>query len=73
MVFSTYAIVIVFFLLSKQDHHHIQEPFLCAMDSRAVNHVLSHPYDYHKPEVARYNLSQIVGAGDYAVSVVYLK
>jgi hypothetical protein len=43
------------------------------MDSRAVNHVLSHPYDYHKPEIARYNLSQIVGAGDYAVSVVYLK
>jgi len=37
-------------------------PKLCTIDPRAVNHILSHPYDYYKPEMARYRLS-ILGEG----------
>lgn len=58
------------FPLSEQDLQCIQEPLLCTMDSRAINHVLSHPYNYQKPEVARYLLSGIVGGGGYAVFVI---
>jgi cytochrome P450 len=36
---------------------------LCTMDTRAINHVLTHSYDYQKPEHVRYNLSQILGHG----------
>ncbi|KIM82588.1 hypothetical protein PILCRDRAFT_467407 [Piloderma croceum F 1598] len=38
-------------------------PFLCTMDSRALNHIFSHPYDYHRPEIARSRLAPILGKG----------
>lgn len=40
------------------------------MDSRALNHVLSHPYDYHRPEMARSRLAPVLGEGRYTVLVV---
>jgi len=36
---------------------------LCTMDTRALNHILTHSYDYQKPEQVRYNLSRIMGEG----------
>jgi cytochrome P450 len=36
---------------------------LCTMDTRAINHILTHSYDYQKPEQVRYSLSQILGHG----------
>ncbi|KAG6809785.1 hypothetical protein H0H92_014734, partial [Tricholoma furcatifolium] len=36
---------------------------LFTMDTKAMNHVLMNTNIYRKPEIARYNLSRIVGAG----------
>ncbi|KAG6374890.1 cytochrome P450 [Boletus reticuloceps] len=36
---------------------------LFTMDTRAINHVLTHSSDYEKPSQVRYNLSQILGEG----------
>ncbi|KAG9318254.1 cytochrome P450 [Chiua virens] len=36
---------------------------LFTMDTRAINHVLTHSSDYQKPSQVRYNLSQILGEG----------
>ncbi|KAJ4473128.1 cytochrome P450 [Lentinula aciculospora] len=36
---------------------------LFTMDTKALNHILMNHYIYQKPEVARYNLSQILGEG----------
>ncbi|KAK7051784.1 cytochrome P450 [Favolaschia claudopus] len=36
---------------------------LYTQDTKAINHVLMHPYTYQKPESTRYNLSRIVGPG----------
>ena len=33
------------------------------MDTRAINHVLTHSSDYQKPSQVRYNLSQLFGEG----------
>ena len=33
------------------------------MDTRAINHVLTHSNDYQKPAQIRYTLSQILGEG----------
>jgi hypothetical protein len=35
------------------------------MDTRALNHVLTHSDDYQKPSQVRYNLSRILGEGPY--------
>ncbi|KAI0736247.1 cytochrome P450 [Fomitopsis betulina] len=40
-----------------------QQPRLYTVDTRALNHVLSHSNDYQKPSLARYNLGQVVGEG----------
>jgi len=48
----------------------IQDPNLCTVDPKAVNHILSHPYDYHKPEQARYNLSRVIGEGGSVVFAI---
>jgi hypothetical protein len=37
------------------------------MDPRAIDHVLSHPYDYYKPEVTRYRLSLALGEGIFVL------
>ncbi|KAF8554640.1 cytochrome P450 [Imleria badia] len=36
---------------------------LFTMDTRAINHVLTHSIDYQKPSQVRYNLSQVLGEG----------
>jgi len=36
---------------------------LYTVDTRAINHILSHSYDFPKPAIARYELGQIVGEG----------
>ncbi|CCM04147.1 uncharacterized protein FIBRA_06309 [Fibroporia radiculosa] len=36
---------------------------LYTLDTRAVGHILSHSYDYPKPEMSRFTLSQVLGAG----------
>ncbi|KAF9239085.1 cytochrome P450 [Melanogaster broomeanus] len=36
---------------------------LFTMDTRAINHVLTHSTDYQKPSQVRYSLSQILGEG----------
>ncbi|KIK68810.1 hypothetical protein GYMLUDRAFT_36303 [Collybiopsis luxurians FD-317 M1] len=36
---------------------------LFTMDTKALNHVLMNHYIYQKPEIARYNLSQLLGEG----------
>ncbi|EGO00976.1 hypothetical protein SERLA73DRAFT_178985 [Serpula lacrymans var. lacrymans S7.3] len=36
---------------------------LFTMDTRALNHVLTHSLDYQKPEQVRYNLSRVLGEG----------
>ncbi|KAN0097938.1 Cytochrome P450 [Tylopilus felleus] len=36
---------------------------LFTMDTRAINHVLTHSNDYQKPAQVRYNLSKILGEG----------
>lgn len=33
------------------------------MDTRALNHILTHSAEYQKPEGARNNLAQILGKG----------
>ncbi|EED78580.1 predicted protein [Postia placenta Mad-698-R] len=33
------------------------------IDMRAMNHILTHSYDFPKPPLARWSLSQILGAG----------
>jgi hypothetical protein len=33
------------------------------MDTRALNHVLTHSSDYQKPPQLRYNLARILGEG----------
>lgn len=33
------------------------------MDTRAINHVLTHSLDYQKPEAVRQELAQLLGAG----------
>jgi hypothetical protein len=35
------------------------------MDTRALNHVLTHSSDYQKPPQVRYNLARILGEGAY--------
>lgn len=35
------------------------------MDTRALNHVLTHSSDYQKPPQVRYNLARILGEGVY--------
>ena len=46
--------------------------FICAiqpaqsrrmLDSKGINHILTHSHDYPKPEVASFHLSQILGKG----------
>ena len=34
------------------------------LDSKALSHVLSHSYDWQKPEEVRTSLSQILGEGN---------
>lgn len=41
----------------------VQVPHLFTMDTRALNHVLSHSEYYLKPELARVHLSQNLGEG----------
>ncbi|OBZ66502.1 hypothetical protein A0H81_13684 [Grifola frondosa] len=36
---------------------------LCTMDTRALNHILTHSNEYQKPEQARGNLARILGKG----------
>ncbi|KIJ62084.1 hypothetical protein HYDPIDRAFT_114926 [Hydnomerulius pinastri MD-312] len=36
---------------------------LFTLDTRAINHVLTHSSDYQKPSQVRYNLSQVLGEG----------
>ncbi|TFY55501.1 hypothetical protein EVJ58_g8212 [Rhodofomes roseus] len=36
---------------------------LYTLDTRALNHVLSHSIDYQKPSLARFNLGEILGEG----------
>ncbi|KAH9930922.1 cytochrome P450 [Fomitopsis serialis] len=36
---------------------------LLMLDTKAVNHVLTHSHDYPKPEIARFNLGLILGKG----------
>ena len=33
------------------------------MDTRAINHILTHTNDYQKPSQVRYALSQVLGEG----------
>lgn len=33
------------------------------MDTRALNHILTHSADYQKPRGARYALTRLLGAG----------
>ncbi|KAF9234848.1 cytochrome P450 [Melanogaster broomeanus] len=40
---------------------------LFTMDSRAINHVLTHSTDYQKPSPMRYTLTQILGEGVFVV------
>lgn len=40
-----------------------QSDRLFTMDTRALNHVLTHSSDYQKPSQVRYNLSRILGEG----------
>lgn len=37
------------------------------MDTKALNHVLSHPVEYEKPPLARKNLSSLLGQGEHSV------
>ncbi|KAF9236872.1 cytochrome P450 [Melanogaster broomeanus] len=37
--------------------------WLFTMDTRAINHVLIHSTDYHKPSLVKYTLSGVVGEG----------
>jgi hypothetical protein len=39
------------------------------MDTRAINHILTHNYDYQKPEQTRYPLSEILGDGTSLVEI----
>jgi cytochrome P450 len=36
---------------------------ICTMDTRAINYILTHNYEYQKPEHLRYSLAQILGHG----------
>ncbi|PCH37082.1 cytochrome P450 [Wolfiporia cocos MD-104 SS10] len=36
---------------------------LYTMDTRALNHILSHSNDYQKPAIARFSLSEVLGEG----------
>jgi len=35
------------------------------MDFRAINHILTHSYDYYKPEEIRYRLARALGEGNF--------
>lgn len=41
----------------------LQEDRLFTLDTRALNHILTHSADYRKPEVARRNLAKVLGEG----------
>lgn len=52
-------------------HGHAQNDRLYTIDTRALNHILTHSVDYQKPIVARRNLAKVLGEGEAAAVTTF--
>lgn len=60
-------IAAVSLLLIRRSLSIVQQNMLVLMDTKALNHVLSHPVEYEKPPLARKNLASLLGQGEYSM------